>query len=210
MLKERGFDIVSRLNKAHRKADFRKGKRLGPDDHIVCWQKPTSIRSVDRKAYHSLPDHVIICEARIRIEQPDFRTKSMVVVAELAEGNRLATLAKLGSNKFPLVDIRKSTPEANDHRAESRRLRTSTQPRRLCRAETFTVRHTMNYSSCDLSLGISQFFLSRFHFRHASLRAVRHPTANPFQIRAMNRGLKNSSDVRHRKKISSILRFAAT
>ncbi len=46
MLKERGFELVSRLNKAHRKADFRKGKRLGPDDHIVCWQKPTSIRSV--------------------------------------------------------------------------------------------------------------------------------------------------------------------
>ena len=30
MLKERGFELVSRLNKAHRKADFRKGKRLGP------------------------------------------------------------------------------------------------------------------------------------------------------------------------------------
>lgn len=85
MLKERGFELVSRLNKAHRKADFRKGKRLGPDDHIVCWQKPTSIRSVDRKTYHSLPDHVMIREVRIRIEQPGFRTKTMVVVTTLLD-----------------------------------------------------------------------------------------------------------------------------
>ena len=28
-LKERGFELVSRLNKAHRTADFRRGKRLG-------------------------------------------------------------------------------------------------------------------------------------------------------------------------------------
>ena len=43
LLQERGVDLVSRLNKAHRKADFRRGTRLGDDDHIVRWRKPTSI-----------------------------------------------------------------------------------------------------------------------------------------------------------------------
>src|SRR5436190_17541508 len=43
MLQARGVDLVSRLNKAHRSADFRRGRRLGPDDHIVRWAKPTSI-----------------------------------------------------------------------------------------------------------------------------------------------------------------------
>ena len=38
LLQERGVDLVSRLNKAHRKADFRRGIRLGDDDHIVRWQ----------------------------------------------------------------------------------------------------------------------------------------------------------------------------
>ncbi|MBD3672536.1 MAG: hypothetical protein HUJ26_03320 [Planctomycetaceae bacterium] len=47
MFKERGFELVSRLDKAHRKADFRKGTRLGKDDLIVYWCKPTSIRSID-------------------------------------------------------------------------------------------------------------------------------------------------------------------
>jgi hypothetical protein len=44
-LKERGVDTVSRRS-AHRRADFRKGTRLGQDDHLVVWKKPTSIRSV--------------------------------------------------------------------------------------------------------------------------------------------------------------------
>src|SRR5215207_5253536 len=42
MLHGRGVELVSRLNKAHRKADFRRGRRLGPDDHVVRWPKPTS------------------------------------------------------------------------------------------------------------------------------------------------------------------------
>ena len=40
MLRERGYELVSRLNKAHRSADFRRGVRVGKDHHIVCWRKP--------------------------------------------------------------------------------------------------------------------------------------------------------------------------
>src|SRR5687767_13979844 len=69
LLKERGVDTVSRLS-AHRRADFRKGTRLGPDDHLVQWKKPTSIRSVDRRTYNSLPDAITVLEARFRVEQP--------------------------------------------------------------------------------------------------------------------------------------------
>ncbi len=85
MIQERGFELVSRLNKGHRKADFRKGKRLGKDDHIVRWRKPNSIRSVDRKTYNSLPDFVTVRELRVRVKQPGFRTKSVVVVTTLLD-----------------------------------------------------------------------------------------------------------------------------
>ena len=85
MLKERGFELVSRLNKANRRADFRKGIRLGQNDHIIHWRKPNSIRSVDRKTYHSLPDDVTIREARVYVEQPGFRTRSIVVVTTLLD-----------------------------------------------------------------------------------------------------------------------------
>jgi len=84
LLKRRGVDTVSRLS-AHRRADFRKGRRLGKDDHLVVWRKPTSIRSVDRRTYNALPDSITVREARFRVEQPGFRTRSVVVVTTLLD-----------------------------------------------------------------------------------------------------------------------------
>jgi len=83
MLQGRGVELVSRLNKAHRKADFRRGRRLGPEDHVVRWAKPTSIRSLDREAYQALPESITVREARVRVAQPGFRTRSVVVVTTL-------------------------------------------------------------------------------------------------------------------------------
>jgi hypothetical protein len=85
LLRERGLELVSRLNKAHRKADFRKGTRLGKEDHLVCWRKPSSIRSLDWKTYKALPDHLMIREVRIHVNQPGFRTKSFVIVTTLLD-----------------------------------------------------------------------------------------------------------------------------
>ncbi len=85
LLQSLGVALVSRLNKAHRKADFRRGRRLGPDDHVVRWRKPTSIRSLDWQAYKALPESITIREARIRVRQPGFRTRSIVVVTTLLD-----------------------------------------------------------------------------------------------------------------------------
>jgi Transposase DDE domain len=96
MLQGRGIELVSRLNKAHRKADFRRGRRLGTEDHIVRWAKPTSIRSLDREAYQALPQSITVREARVRVAQPGFRTKSVVVVTTLLNP-RQATKEDLAS-----------------------------------------------------------------------------------------------------------------
>jgi hypothetical protein len=85
MLKQRGVDSVSRLNKALRKADFRRGKRLGKEDHIVHWAKPSSIRHLDWATYKSLPDYLEVRETRVRVEQPGFRTKEIIVVTTLLD-----------------------------------------------------------------------------------------------------------------------------
>jgi hypothetical protein len=85
MLKQRGVDSVTRLNKATRKADFRRGKRLGKDDHIVQWPKPTKPRSIDSETYSSLPDYLTVREIRVRVEQPGFRTRSVIIVTTLLD-----------------------------------------------------------------------------------------------------------------------------
>ena len=84
MLKQRGVDCVCRLT-SHRKADFRRGKRLGKDDHVVKWFKPAKPRSIDRKTYDALPEFLMIRECRVRIEQPGFRVQTLVVATTLLD-----------------------------------------------------------------------------------------------------------------------------
>jgi hypothetical protein len=82
MLKQRGVDCVCRLT-SHRKADFRRGERLGKDDHIVKWPKPAKPRSIDRETYNALPEFLRVRECRVRIEQPGFRVTTLIVATTL-------------------------------------------------------------------------------------------------------------------------------
>jgi len=82
MLKQRGVEVVTRLN-IQRKADFRRGTRLGPRDHIVEWRKPRKPRSLDQATYETLPAFLTVRECHIRIDQPGFRVKNLVVVTTL-------------------------------------------------------------------------------------------------------------------------------
>lgn len=88
MLKERGVDSVTRLSK--RKADFRRGKRLGKGDHIVKWPKPRKPRSIDRETYNSLPEFLTIRETRVQVEQPGFRTQTIIVATTLLDAEEIS------------------------------------------------------------------------------------------------------------------------
>jgi hypothetical protein len=86
MLKQRSVDSVVRLN-IQRTADFRRGTRLGPRDHIVDWPKPRKPRSLDQATYEMLPASLTVRECHIRIDQPGFRVKNLVVVTTLLNTN---------------------------------------------------------------------------------------------------------------------------
>jgi len=94
-LTERDVNIVTRINKALRKADFRKGKRLGKDDHIVQWPKP-HIREVGRAAQRAMPRSLAVREVRVRVEQAGFRSKEIIVVTTLLDPE-VATTVDLAS-----------------------------------------------------------------------------------------------------------------
>lgn len=84
MLKQRGVDCVCRFT-SHRKTDFRRGQRLGNDDHIVTWYKPLKPRTIDRKTYDTLPDSLTIRECRVRLTQPGFRVRVLVIATTLLD-----------------------------------------------------------------------------------------------------------------------------
>jgi hypothetical protein len=84
-LRGRGVDTVFRLN-AQRQVDFRRGERLGRDDHIVVWKKPTKCPQwLSVEEFAALPDEMKLREIRVRVEVPGFRVKSLVVVTTLLD-----------------------------------------------------------------------------------------------------------------------------
>ena len=96
MLKQRGVDSVCRLT-SHRTADFRRGQRLGRGDHIVRWDKPQKPRSIDAETYNRLPEFLVVRECFIRVEQPGFRVRTLIVATTLLQADQyskddLATL----------------------------------------------------------------------------------------------------------------------
>jgi Transposase DDE domain len=84
LLQQRGADVVVRLHQL-RRADFRRGRRLGPKDHVVVWHKPARPEWLDEQTYRRLPEQLWLREVAVQVEQPGFRTKHLVVVTTLLD-----------------------------------------------------------------------------------------------------------------------------
>lgn len=85
LLQQRGVDVVIRKHQL-RATDFRKGKKLGWHDHLVCWKKPTLCSEwMTREQYHSLPDTLTLREVRVLVAQKGFRTERLIVVTTLLD-----------------------------------------------------------------------------------------------------------------------------
>lgn len=84
-LRRQEVDLVMRQH-AHRKSDFRRGRRLGKDDHVVMWKRPASRPEwISPEAFAALPAHMELREVRVTVNIPGFRVKSLVVVTTLLD-----------------------------------------------------------------------------------------------------------------------------
>lgn len=92
-----GVDTVMRLHQA-RPSDLRKGRRLGPNDRLVTWQKPRQKpRGCTAADWRGVPDVLTLRLVYVSVHAPGFRTQSLVVVTTLTDPIRYPTaeLAKL-------------------------------------------------------------------------------------------------------------------
>jgi hypothetical protein len=89
LLPERGVDVVTRLHQ-QRVADFRRGRRLGADDHLVEWPKPQRPDWLDAETYARLPDTLALCEMKFAVRERGFRTPSIVVVTTLRDAEEVS------------------------------------------------------------------------------------------------------------------------
>jgi putative transposase len=85
LLLERGVDVVFRLHHK-RHADFRRGRRLGRDDHIVQWKCPPRPEWMDEETFARMPRQLTIREVRTRIETPGCRVEKLVAMTTLLDG----------------------------------------------------------------------------------------------------------------------------
>jgi hypothetical protein len=101
LLKQRGIDTVTRVHHC-RRVDFRRGKRLGKGDHIVAWRRPGRIRSIDGQTLQLLPECLTIRETLVRILQPGFRCRSMIVISTLLDAKAVTAsdLAELNRARW--------------------------------------------------------------------------------------------------------------
>jgi hypothetical protein len=84
-LKGRGVDGVFRMHQL-RKCDFRRGRRLGVEDHVVTWTRPDRPDWMDENIYAQMPEQLAMRELRIKVQQPGFRVNELVLVTTLLEG----------------------------------------------------------------------------------------------------------------------------
>ena len=86
-LSERGVDVLFRMHQ-RRKFDFRRGRRIGVEDHIVTWTKPDRPDWMDKETYDRMPEELRVRELRIKIRQPGFRVDELVLVTTLLDEGR--------------------------------------------------------------------------------------------------------------------------
>jgi hypothetical protein len=86
LLLMRGIDVVIRKHQL-RGTDFRRGEKLGKDDHLISWIKPQRPEWMSRAQYVMLPDKLTLREVCVRVVQKGFRTRSLVVVTTLLDAD---------------------------------------------------------------------------------------------------------------------------
>ena len=87
LLWQRGIDMVIRKHQL-RRTDFRTGKRLGKDDHVIVWTRPQRPQWMSAEQYALMPSELTLREVRIRVAQNGMRTRSLIVVTTLLDAEQ--------------------------------------------------------------------------------------------------------------------------
>ena len=85
LLSARGVDSLFRQHQL-RKTDFRRGRRLGHEDHLITLKKPAQKPDwMDEQTYTQMPAELTVREVRVRVCQRGFRVRSLVLVTTLLD-----------------------------------------------------------------------------------------------------------------------------
>src|SRR5262249_54228668 len=81
---QRGVEVVTRLHQL-RRCDWRRGRRLGPNEHVVAWPQPARPGWMDEATSAPRPDAPGLRRGRGRVRPKGLRTQVLVVVTTLLD-----------------------------------------------------------------------------------------------------------------------------
>jgi putative transposase len=85
LLRANNIDVVFRLHQ-RRRYDFRRGARLGSNDHVVVWHKPPRPVWLDESDYEALPATLVVREMRYHVPpQTGYRVTELVLATTLLD-----------------------------------------------------------------------------------------------------------------------------
>ena len=82
MLMQRGVDICFRKHQ-QRTTDFRRGKRLGKNDRLQTWHRPSRPEWMSRELYESMPPSITLREIRYVVTEPGRKQQPLVIVTTM-------------------------------------------------------------------------------------------------------------------------------
>lgn len=80
----RNVQFCARLHQ-RRPVDFRRGRRLGEDDHLVTWTRPKRPSWMPPELYEQVPETMTLREVRFHVTVPGRRTETLTMVTSLID-----------------------------------------------------------------------------------------------------------------------------
>jgi len=88
LVRARGADAVCRLH-ASRRADLRRGQRLGQSDRLVTWTRPRNLPAgLSLEQWLLFPAMLTVRLVRVRVEEKGFRTRVVTLVTTLLDAEK--------------------------------------------------------------------------------------------------------------------------
>jgi len=85
LLLGRGVQTCARKHHLRPATDFRQGKRLGKNDHLLVWTRPMRPKWMDEATYAQIPEQLELREIRYTVVVPGRRTKKIDVITTLTD-----------------------------------------------------------------------------------------------------------------------------
>ena len=84
LLVQRGVHVCARLHHC-RHSDFRRGRRLGPGDHLITWTRPPRPAWMSPEQYDQIPETLTLREVQFHVTVPGRRVETLTVITTLTD-----------------------------------------------------------------------------------------------------------------------------